>query len=182
MIIATSRCSKLCFASKRCSLQVIPKTRQIEVLRPLLLLWIIDSGDSRSSPLICCIDQTIEWTAIYINAKVQDNINFCPHYIKISHQMMFYKTFYESIFLQQFSMKLLGLPTKKHFFCFILGCPHDFNFAWPFWYGQVVTGLNGRNDREKIKSCGHPRMKLKKCFAVGRPKSFIENCSKKINS
>ena len=41
-------------------------------------------------------------------------------------------TFYESIFLQQFSMKLLGLLITKHFFSFILGCPQDFNFAQMF--------------------------------------------------
>ena len=46
-------------------------------------------------------------------------------------------TFYELIFLWQFSMKLLGLLTTKHIFSFILGCPQDFNFARPFWYGWV---------------------------------------------
>ena len=90
-------------------------------------------------------------------------------------------TFYESIFLRQFPMKLLGLPTTKHFFSFIQGCPPDFNFARPFWYGWVETGLNGQNDWAKLKSCGHPRIKLKKCFVVGRPKSFIENCCRKID-
>ena len=64
-------------------------------------------------------------------------------------------TFYESIFLRQFSMKLLGLPTTKHFFSFILGCPQDFNFARPFWYGQVETGLNGQNGKANCKSYGH---------------------------
>ena len=57
-------------------------------------------------------------------------------------------------------MKLLGLPTTKHFFSFILGCPQDFNFARPFWYGRVETGLNERNGWAKLKSCGHPRIKL----------------------
>ena len=54
-------------------------------------------------------------------------------------------TFYELIFLRQFSMKLLGLPIAKHVFSFILGCRQNFNFARPFWYGWVETGLNGRN-------------------------------------
>ena len=79
-------------------------------------------------------------------------------------------------------MKLLGLPTTKYFFSFILGCPQDFNFAWPFWYGWVETGLNRQNGRAKLKSYGHPRIKLKKYFVVGRPKSFIENCLRKIDS
>ena len=58
-------------------------------------------------------------------------------------------------------------PDHKTFFLsFILGCPQDFNFAWPFWYGWVETGLNGQNGWEKLKSCGHPRIKLKKCFVV----------------
>ena len=39
-----------------------------------------------------------------------------------------------------------------------------------------------RNDWAKLKSCGHPRIKLKKCFVVRRPKRFIENCDKNINS
>ena len=48
-------------------------------------------------------------------------------------------TFYESIFLRQFSMKLLGLPTTKHFSSFILGCPQDFNFPWPFCPFSLVS-------------------------------------------
>ena len=79
-------------------------------------------------------------------------------------------TFYETIFLRQFSMKLLGLLTTRHFFSFILGCPQDFNFAQPFWYGWVETGLNGQNGWAKLKSYGHPRIKLKKSFVVGRKK------------
>ena len=62
-------------------------------------------------------------------------------------------TFYELIFLRQFPMKLLGLPTTKHFLSFILGCPQDLHFARPFWYGWVETGLNGRNSLAKLKSC-----------------------------
>ena len=77
-------------------------------------------------------------------------------------------------------MKLSGLLNTKHFYSFILGCPQVFNFAQPFWYGWVETGLNGQNSRAKLKSCGHPRIKLKKCFVIGRPKSFIENCHKKM--
>ena len=91
-------------------------------------------------------------------------------------------TFYESIFLWQFSMRLLGLLTTKHFFSFILGCPQDFNFAWPFCPFGPVSTQPYQNGRTKLKSCGHPRIKLKRCFVVGRPKSFIENCRKKINS
>ena len=67
-------------------------------------------------------------------------------------------------FLQQFTMKLLCLPTTKHIFSFILVCPQDFNFAWPFWYDWVETGLNGQNSQAKLKSYGHPRIKLKTCF------------------
>ena len=53
---------------------------------------------------------------------------------------------------------------------------------WPFWYGWVEIGLNGQNGWTKLKSCGHPRIKFKKCFMVRRPKSFIENCRRKIDS
>ena len=87
-------------------------------------------------------------------------------------------TFYESIFLQQFSMKLL-------FFRFILGCPQDFYFARHFGmatYGWVETGLKGQNGWAKLKSYGHARIKLKKYFVVRRPKSFTENCCRKIDS
>ena len=63
-------------------------------------------------------------------------------------------------------MELLGLPTTKHFFSFILnlGCLQDFNFAWPFWYSSVKTGLKGQNGHAKLKSCGYPRKKTKKMF------------------
>ena len=91
-------------------------------------------------------------------------------------------TFYESIFLRQFSIKLLGLPTTKYFFSFILECPHDFNFAWPFCPFSPVLTQPYQNGRAKLKSCGHPRIKLKKYFVVGRPKTFIENCQRKIDS
>ena len=67
----------------------------------------------------------------------------------------------------------LGLPTTKHYFNFIVGCPQDFNFGRPFWYGWVETGLKERNGQAKLKSCGDPRIKLKKCIVVGRPTSFI---------
>ena len=74
-------------------------------------------------------------------------------------------------------MKLLGLPTTKHFFSFILGFPQDFNFARPFWYGWVETaGLNGQNGQTKLKSCGYPRIKLKNVLFEN------ENCRKKIDS
>ena len=88
-------------------------------------------------------------------------------------------TFYELIFLRQFLMKLLGLPTTKHFISFILGCPQDFNFARPFCPFSPVSTQPYQNGRAKLKSCGHLRIKLKKCFVVWRPKSFIENCRKK---
>ena len=78
-------------------------------------------------------------------------------------------TFYESIFLRQFSMKLLGLPTTKHFFSFILGCPQDFNFARPFWYGWVETGLNDRNGLQVLQA-----FLSKTFFGVGTPQSFTE--------
>ena len=93
-------------------------------------------------------------------------------------------TFYESIFLRQFSMKLLGLLTTKHFFSVILECPQDFNFARPFRPFSPVLTQPYQNGQAKLKSYGHghPRIKLKKCFVVGRPKSFIENCRRKIDS
>ena len=90
--------------------------------------------------------------------------------------------FYESIFLRQFSMKLLGLPTTKHFFSFILGYPQDMHFAWPFRPFSPVSTQPYQNGWAKLKSCRHPRIKLKKYFVVGRPKSFIENCCRKIDS
>ena len=92
-------------------------------------------------------------------------------------------TFYESIFLWQFSMKLLGLPTTKHFFSFILGCPQDFNFARPFWYGWVETALNWQNCWAKLKSCGHPsRIKLKNVLWSGDLKASLRIAAKKIDS
>ena len=81
--------------------------------------------------------------------------------------------------MRQFSIKLLGLPTTKHFFSFILGCPQDLHFARPFRPFSPVSTQPYQNGRAKCKSCRHPRIKLKKCFVVGRPKSFIENCRKK---
>ena len=46
--------------------------------------------------------------------------------------------------LWQFSMKLLGLPTTKHFFSFILGCPQDFNFPGRFGMAGVKLGSMGK--------------------------------------
>ena len=77
-------------------------------------------------------------------------------------------------------MKLLGLPTTKHFLSFILGCPQDFNFARPFWYGWVETGLNGRNGRAKLKSYRHFRAKLKHVLWLGDPKASLSNSSEKL--
>ena len=76
-------------------------------------------------------------------------------------------------------MKLLGLPTTKHLFSFILGCPQDFNFARPFWYGWVETGLNGQNDWAKLKSCGHPRIKLKNVLWSGDLKASLRIAAEK---
>ena len=90
--------------------------------------------------------------------------------------------FYESNFFVAILNEAFRSPDHKNFFSFILGCPQDFNFAQPFRYGWVETGLNGQNGWAKLKLCGHPRTKLKKCFVVGRPKSFIENYRKKIDS
>ena len=81
------------------------------------------------------------------HSLLHQNVDFCPFKIVVYT-----------------SMKLLGLPTTKHFFSFILGCPQDFNFAWPFWFDWF----------EWAKWPG----KIK----VLRHKSFIENCHKKINS
>ena len=50
-------------------------------------------------------------------------------------------------------------------FSFGLGyAPRTFIFARQFWYGWVETGLNGQNGQAKLKSGGHPRIKLKKIF------------------
>ena len=89
-------------------------------------------------------------------------------------------TFYESIFLRQFSMKLLGLLTTKHIFSFILGCPHDFNFDRPFLYGWVETGLNGQNGWANSKSCRHFRAKLKHVLWLGDLKASLSNSSEKL--
>ena len=116
-----------------------------------------------------------ERSAIFIFSSVKIIFLTCCVY---NNQMMFY----ESIFLRQFSMKLLGLLTTKHFFSFILGCPQDFNFARPFCPFSPVSTQPYQNGQAKLNSCGHPRIKLKKCVVVGRPKSFIENCRRKIDS
>ena len=76
-------------------------------------------------------------------------------------------------------MKLLGLLTTKYFFSFILGCPQDFNFARPFWYGWVETGLNGQNIQPKLKSCGQPRIKLKKILWSGDLKASLRIVAEK---
>ena len=75
-------------------------------------------------------------------------------------------------------MTLLGLLTTKHFLSFILGCPQDFNFAWPFWYGWVETGLNGQNRQAKLKSCGHPGIK-KNVLWSGNLKASLRIATKK---
>ena len=125
---------------------------------------------------------------IVINTKQKKLLSSNTHWAKVVinvavfSRVLYYMTFYELIFLWQFSMKLLGLLTTKHFFSFILGCQQDFNFAWPFHPFSPVSTQPYQNGRAKLKSCGHPRIKLKKCFVVGRPKSFIENCRRKIYS
>ena len=88
-------------------------------------------------------------------------------------------TFYESIFLRQFSMKLLGLPTTKDFFfSFILGCPQDFNFAQPFHPFSPVSTQPYQNGQAKLKSCGHPRIKRLPCLKskTNVSKSLMSNC------
>ena len=92
------------------------------------------------------------------------------------HQM----TFYELIFFAAILNEAFRSPdSKTFFFCFILGCPQDFNFARLFRPFSPVSTQPYQNGRAKGKSCGHSRIKLNKCFVVGRPKSFIENCRKK---
>ena len=70
-------------------------------------------------------------------------------------------TFYESFFVAILN-EAFRSPDHKTFFSFILGYPQDFNFVRLFWCGWVETGLNRRNGQAKLKSCGHPRIKLKK--------------------
>ena len=54
-----------------------------------------------------------------------------------------------------------------------------FNFAQLFGPFSPVSTLPYQNARAKLKSRGHARIILKKCFVIGRPKSSIENCHKK---
>ena len=94
------------------------------------------------------------------------------------HQIhSFMNHFFEAILNEAFRS-----PNHKTFFSFILGCPQDFNFAWPFHPFSPVSTQPYQNGWAKLKSYKHPRIKLKKCFVVGRPKSFIENCRRKIDS
>ena len=51
----------------------------------------------------------------------------------------------------------------QNIFSCILGCPQDFNFARPFHPFSPVSTQPYQNGRAKLKSCGHPRIKLKKC-------------------
>ena len=87
-------------------------------------------------------------------------------------------TFYESIFLRQFSMKLLGLPTAKHFFSFILGCPPDFNFAQPFRPFSPVSTQPYQNGWVKLKVLQAFQSKTKICFVV----ASFSNSSEKSSS
>ena len=89
-------------------------------------------------------------------------------------------TFYESFFLRQFAMKLLGLPTTKHFFSFILGCPQDFNFARPFRPFSPVSTQPYQNGRAKLKSYRHFRAKLKHVLWLGDLKASLSNSIENI--
>ena len=77
-------------------------------------------------------------------------------------------------------MKLLGLPTTKHVFSFILGCPQGFNSARQFWYGWVETGLNRQNGWAKLKSYRHFRANLKHDLQLGDLKASLINCAEKL--
>ena len=48
-----------------------------------------------------------------------------------------------------------------------------------FYESIFFVAIPYQNDWEKLKSYGHPRIKLKRSFLVGRPKSLIGNCRKK---
>ena len=90
-------------------------------------------------------------------------------------------TFYESIFLRQFSMKLLGLPTTKRFLSFILGCLQDMYSAWPFRPFSPVSTQPYQNSQAKLKSCRHPRIKLKKnVLWLGDLKASLRIAVKKL--
>ena len=47
-------------------------------------------------------------------------------------------------FSLQLSNDVFYPPNHKTPFSIALGCPQDFNFAWPFWCSWVETGLNWR--------------------------------------
>ena len=64
-------------------------------------------------------------------------------------------TFYKSI-------KLLGLPTTKHFLVLFQDAHRTFNFARLFRPFSLVSTQPYQNDQAKLKSCGHPRIKIKK--------------------
>ena len=87
--------------------------------------------------------------------------------------------FYELIFLRQFPMKLLGLPTTKHFFSFILGCPQDFNFARSFCPFSPVLTQPYQNGQATLNSYRHFTVKLKYILWLGDLKASFSNSSEK---
>ena len=52
-------------------------------------------------------------------------------------------------------------PNHKTYFSFALGCPQDFNFPIQIRRFSPVSTRPHQNCRVKLKSCGHPRAKLK---------------------
>ena len=73
-------------------------------------------------------------------------------------------------------------PNHKTCCSFALGCIQNFNFPIHFCPFSPVSTQPLQNCRAKLKSCWHPRTKLKKCFVIGRPQSLIEQWRRKIDS
>ena len=88
-------------------------------------------------------------------------------------------TFYESIFFAAILNEAFRSPDNKTFFSFILGCPQDFNLAWPFCPFGSVSTLPYQNGRTKLKSCGYPRIKLKNVLLSGDLKASLRIAAKK---
>ena len=71
-------------------------------------------------------------------------------------------------------------PDHKTFFSFILGCLQDFNFARPFRPFSPVSTQPYQNGQTKLKSSGHPRIKLKKGLWSGDLKASLRIAAEKL--
>ena len=102
--------------------------------------------------------------------------NILYRVFKMDWQMTFYKVFFAALLIYD----AFRSPIHKTCFSFSLKCIQNLHF--PIYFGRFspVSTQPHQNGREKCKSCGHPRAKLKHVLWLRYLKaSYINGAAKK---